>query len=306
MRDGASVNNVALRVFKVIYPNIMDVRCFSHTLDIVGNKFKTPLLATFSSYWISLFSYSPRTKMLWKDYTGQAMASYSKTRWWSKWEIFHQLMVHFGDLEPFLSAHPEIGPSLKLKLLGILHGPNQLGQLKMEVAAVVDVGEHFVKTTYRLEGYGALMVNCCEEIAKLRAVLSLTSFPNIQAIAESLAPGNLLGQQQLTTYAFSCVKPGVDYFMEKFGDESKTPLNQFKAMWHFSPSRIFELQPSLSDIEALCSIPFFNKPLIVKLKAELPNYIARSTDVNPPKFCSGGKTMKLLCPTGLQQQKKYS
>ena len=81
-------------------------------------------------------------------------------------------------------------------------------------------------------------------------MLFLTSFPNIQAIAESLAPGNLLGQQQLTTYAFSCVKPGVDYFMEKFGDDSKTPLSQFKAMRYFSPSRIFELQPSLSDIEA--------------------------------------------------------
>ena len=45
MRDGASVNNVALCVFKVIHPNIMDVRCFSHTLDIAGNKFKTPLLS---------------------------------------------------------------------------------------------------------------------------------------------------------------------------------------------------------------------------------------------------------------------
>ena len=69
-------------------------------------------------------------------------------------------MVQFGDLEPFLSAHPEIGPSLRSKLLDILHDPNQLGQLKMEVAAVVDVGEHFVKTTYRFEGDGALMVNC--------------------------------------------------------------------------------------------------------------------------------------------------
>ena len=270
----------------------MDVRCFSHTLDIVGNKFKTPLLATFSSYWISLFSHSPRTKMLWKYYTGQAMASYSKSRWWSKWEIFHQLMVQFGDLEPFLSAHPEIGPSLRSKLLDILHDPNQLGQLKMEVAAVVDVGEHFVKTTYRLEG------------AKLRAVLSLTSFPNIQAIAESLAPGNLLGQQQLTTYAFSCVKPGVDYFMEKFGDDSKTPLSQFKAMRYFSPSRIFELQPSLSDIEGSCSIPFFNEPLIVKLKAELPKYIARSTDVNPPNILQWWKNNETSLPNWSAAAKK--
>ena len=32
MRDGASVNNLAMGVMKIIYPNIMDVRCFSHTL----------------------------------------------------------------------------------------------------------------------------------------------------------------------------------------------------------------------------------------------------------------------------------
>ena len=87
MRDGASVNNVAIGVVKIVYDKVMDVRCFSHTLDIVGDKFKNPFLASFSSYWVSLFSHSPKTKMIWKEYTGRAMASYSKTCWWSKWEI---------------------------------------------------------------------------------------------------------------------------------------------------------------------------------------------------------------------------
>lgn len=112
MRDGASVNGVAMGVVKVIYPYVMDVRCFSHTLDLVGNKFKTPLLASFCSYWISLFSHSPKTKMLWKNQTGKSMASYSKTQWWSKWEILHQIMIQFGDIEPFLTANTDIGPSL--------------------------------------------------------------------------------------------------------------------------------------------------------------------------------------------------
>ena len=35
MRDRASVNNLAMRTVKVIYPNILDVGCFSHILDIV-------------------------------------------------------------------------------------------------------------------------------------------------------------------------------------------------------------------------------------------------------------------------------
>lgn len=54
MRDGASLNNVAMGVVKVVYPNIFDVRCFSHTLDLIGEKFSLPVLTSFSTAWISL------------------------------------------------------------------------------------------------------------------------------------------------------------------------------------------------------------------------------------------------------------
>ncbi len=140
MRDGASVNDIAMDVVKIIYPKVMDVRCFSHTLDLVGDKFKTPLLASFCSFWISLFAHSPKSKMLWKNQTGKSVASYSKTRWWSKWEILlHQIMLQFGDIEPFLTANTDIGPSLRPKMLEILHSVPGLGQLKMELAAVIDI-----------------------------------------------------------------------------------------------------------------------------------------------------------------------
>ena len=26
------------------------------------------------------------------------MASYSETRWWSRWEVFHQVVQQFGDV----------------------------------------------------------------------------------------------------------------------------------------------------------------------------------------------------------------
>ena len=40
MRDRARVNDVAMRTISVIYNNMMDVKCFSHTLD---HTFCTPL-----------------------------------------------------------------------------------------------------------------------------------------------------------------------------------------------------------------------------------------------------------------------
>ena len=75
MRDRASVNNLAMRTVKVIYPNILDIGCFSHTLDIVREKFNTPTLNTISSLWISLFLHSPKSRALWKEQTGQAMGT---------------------------------------------------------------------------------------------------------------------------------------------------------------------------------------------------------------------------------------
>ena len=40
MRDGASVNGAALRQQKFFYPNLMDIVCFSHTIDNVGDHFE--------------------------------------------------------------------------------------------------------------------------------------------------------------------------------------------------------------------------------------------------------------------------
>ena len=49
MHDRASVNDVAMRIVKVVYPNLLDVGCFSHTLDLVGEHFHIPTLNEFGS-----------------------------------------------------------------------------------------------------------------------------------------------------------------------------------------------------------------------------------------------------------------
>ena len=52
MHDCASTNNVALRTLKVVYPTVVDVGCISHTLDLVGEKFTTPHLNEFFTWWV--------------------------------------------------------------------------------------------------------------------------------------------------------------------------------------------------------------------------------------------------------------
>ena len=47
MRDRASVNNVAMKTLSVVYPNLLDVGCFAHTLDRVGDNFQVPHILEF-------------------------------------------------------------------------------------------------------------------------------------------------------------------------------------------------------------------------------------------------------------------
>ena len=56
-RDRAAVNDVAMRTVKVIYGSALDIGCFSHTLDHVGERLKTPQLDVLLKAWISLFAH---------------------------------------------------------------------------------------------------------------------------------------------------------------------------------------------------------------------------------------------------------
>ena len=182
MRDCASANNVAMRIPKVVYPNVLDVGCFSHTLDLVGNYFKLPNLTEFVNYWLLLFSHSVKTRFLWKEQTGRAMATFSHTRWWSKWELMNQLLVQFGDIKPFLLNNTDIGPSTRPKLLAFFEDSQKLQSFKIELAAVIDWGEAFVKATYNLENDGPLAFTCYETIQEVITSIQVGNIPNVKAV----------------------------------------------------------------------------------------------------------------------------
>ena len=80
MRDRASVNDVAMRTVAVLYNNILDIGCFSHTIDHVGERMKTPVLDEFSRGWVNMFSRSPKARLAWQSRTGISPCSYSPTR----------------------------------------------------------------------------------------------------------------------------------------------------------------------------------------------------------------------------------
>lgn len=114
------------------------------------------------------------------------MATYSKTRWWSHWEVLHQIMVQFGDVEHFLT-NVHVGAAVThSQLLNIVQDAHESQVLHLELAAVINAGQYFVKATYQLEEDG-LILQAYEEIAKVRAVIRSAHYPTVAAFAQWIA-----------------------------------------------------------------------------------------------------------------------
>ena len=122
MHDRASVNAVAMRTVQVIYPQILDIGCFSHTVNHVGGQFVTPVLDEFVSVWVLLFSDSPKSRLVWQSRVGRSVKS---LHWWSRWEVINQLLELFGDVEPFLVENDDLGPRTRTRMLSILQNPTK-------------------------------------------------------------------------------------------------------------------------------------------------------------------------------------
>ena len=206
IKDRASVNGVAMQTLRTVHPMAVDVKRFSHTLNLVGECFKVPLLSEFINSWVSLFVHSPKAQLCWKGRTGIAVRSYCPTIWWSQWEVVKQAMESsiwwsqwevvkqamesFGDIVLFLTSNEDFSHAMRTKLLATLSDATNKALLLVEMAAVVDAGEPLVKATYRLEGGGPLSLKCYEIIFSALEGARVANFPNLNAITYQLSAGN--------------------------------------------------------------------------------------------------------------------
>ena len=161
-----------------------------------------PTLSEFEVLLVSLFAHSPKVHMLWKDHMSLSMPSYSPTRWWSRWEVYKQLMVQFGDLEEFLTSNSDISPTTRTKLLSFFSDSSKKANLQIELAATVDYGEPFVKAMYQLEGDGPLAIECYEPVECVSHSVELAYAPNIEAVAKLLSHGSQTVKQKLLNHIY--------------------------------------------------------------------------------------------------------
>ena len=81
------------------------------------------------------------------------------------------------------------------------------------MAATIDLGEHFVKACYALEGDGPLVLSCFERINVIVSAIETNHTPNLSAIVSQMCIENTAAAQQLMQYAMGCVQGGINCFL---------------------------------------------------------------------------------------------
>ena len=283
MRDGASVNQAALNRIQFIFPKTFNVVCFSHTLDNVGNHFVIPNLTEFGNLWIRLFSQSHKAGLMWKELTGRKPKSYSETRWWSRWEVYKQLMEQFGDVQRFIDdmVREKVAPQTSRQLADFFADLNKVISLKLELAALIDVGEVFVKATYVLEGDGPLVLSCFETLQGVCNACQNVHLPNVHAVAVAIVDADpAQNVAALEQEAKRSVQPAIEWFLRKCNVELHDTLSTFKAARIMCPVTVQWLRPTPANVEALRQFPFLDSNDVINdLVTEMPKYLAAAQDV---------------------------
>ena len=182
-------------------------------------------------------------------------------------------MVQFGDIGPYHTANQDVDTATTANILAMLSDPQQKGQLQLELAVTVHVGEPFVNATYRLEGDGPLALDYYEVIHMLQVSIWSNYHPNVNAVARQLSAGDPTTMQLLVNYALSCTQPGLQYFAVQLESSLSEPIAAFKAARLVNPQKVAEMMPTATDVDILQSFPLVMDLMLGHLKGELPDYV---------------------------------
>ena len=281
MCDRAAVNGASIHHLSVLYPLLSDVVCFSHELNNTERRFDFPILEEFGRDWISLFSHSTCAKLSWKTTTGIPIRSYCETRWWTKWEVFHQLSQFFGDVQGFVTENQVISPTITARMLEMLWDDNTKRSLRLQLAAMVDIGRPLVEAMYNLEGDGPFVFACYEQLQAVTNKFAQQDRPNIKAAARSLAAEDpALNEQALVAEIMAGAQSAITWFLTKFNVDLGLAVRAFRHAQIFVPVVAQSLNVTPAKVQELQSFPFFDAADIQSTVDQLPGYLAAITDVD--------------------------
>ena len=104
-------------------------------------------------------------------------------------------------------------------------------QRQVESAAVIDYGEEFLKTTYKLEGDGPLIFTCYKIVDALQIVIKRikTRAPSTEVVINSVSKGSYTIKKRLRQHTKNCMQPGIAYFNQQLSTSLQILLQAIKA-----------------------------------------------------------------------------
>lgn len=175
-RDSASVNGSACRLLcQNPFSNSMAFLCISHTLNNAGDHFNLDVLPQWTTPWLELVGgRDPHrgAQSLWKETVApMKVPGYSKTRWYSKAEIWFVLAQNFHSIKDFLDEMDDLqyGDATRKRMREIFDSDEDRRTLQLELATMLDM-RPIVQQTYALEGDRLEILLIYRRIQELRAL----------------------------------------------------------------------------------------------------------------------------------------
>ena len=130
-------------------------------------------------------------------------------------------------------------------------------------------GVHFVNAMFYLEGDGPLIFSCYERLSAIAHAIAVGHYPNMEAVSREIANGDAAVFNRLIAQVKACVRPGLNFYQQKFCVQFHDTVRVFKAARLCCPV----LCPTAATLEELRHFPFVNNDAkIVNLARELPQY----------------------------------
>ena len=191
-----------------------------------------------------------------------------------------QVFEYYGDVKPFLRENDHLAPATCGHLLELFNNQNDAADLRLELAALIDGGVHFVTGTCNLEGDGPLVFMCYEHLSSIVNAISVGSFPNVEALARQRADGDQRLFNELIMQAKACINPGFRFFQQKFSNEFHSVVRAFRSARLCCPIQVQQLRPTAASVEELRNFSFLDDDAtIASLVDELPCYLAKADGV---------------------------
>lgn len=283
MHDRASVNTVAAESMSALSFSplkFLDSPCWSHTGNNAGNALNFPLVNQFLVHWHTL-GVSLKAGKIYLTIFQESRKGYCQTRWYSGYEQVAQQLPKWSRLPLFLRACIDEDVCIETAQL-LLELVTQLA-FRAQMTCYVDIGRHFVTSTYFLETDSPIAPFAYPHIQCLLAMGSTTPWhhPLVDALAAEVQAsqpaigGNPNAGSSIIDMCHHGAQPAIDYLTQRVATDRllHSSIEFFRLCQFLNPIAVLDglVLPPLQA--ALDTIPFLSPVQRIAIWNDIPNYV---------------------------------